>query len=62
MRVAGGGLHLRVTQELAVHRQAFPERERPRGEGVAEMVAGVVIGVARTAVTRAQECQLRRSG
>ncbi len=32
--ISGGGLHLRMTQQLPNHRKALAERERPRGEAV----------------------------
>jgi len=38
MRIAGGGLHLPMTEELANHRQALAERERPGGERVTQVV------------------------
>ena len=38
MGITGGRLHLAVTEELADHRQALAEGERPRGVGVAQVV------------------------
>ena len=38
MSVARRGLHLPVSQQLPDHRQALPERQRPRSEAVAEVM------------------------
>ena len=34
--ISGSGLHLTVTEQLANHRQALPERQCPRGEAVTQ--------------------------
>ena len=38
MRIASGGFHTAVTEQLADDRQALAERERPRGEAVADVM------------------------
>ena len=38
--VTGGCLYLGVTEQLTDHRQAFAQRQRARGEGVAQVVKG----------------------
>ena len=62
MRMALRHLQLGMPEEAPDHREILAQSERTGRESMAEMVAGVVIGVARTAVTRAQECRFRRSG
>ena len=43
MRIARGRLCLAVTEQPADDRQAFAERERPRGEAVADVVDADVV-------------------
>ena len=43
VRIAGGRLHPAVTEQPADDRQPLAERERPRGEGVADVVDAHVV-------------------
>ena len=48
VRIPRGRLHLAMAEQAADHRQAFPERQRPRRERVPEVVNSQVAQEGRT--------------